>query len=53
MWSEKRILSDGFQGISHGTVFIFKVQDVFVKSGRNDVIGVSHLPSDLENEVVK
>ena len=48
MWSEKRIFSDGLHGISQGTVFIVNVQVELVNSGRSDVIGVSHLPTDLQ-----
>jgi hypothetical protein len=41
-------LSDGVHGISQGTVFIVNVQVELVNSGKSDVIGVSHLPTDLE-----
>lgn len=48
VWSEKRMFSDGLQGISQGTVFIVNVQVELVNSGRSDVIGVTHLPTDLQ-----
>ena len=51
IWSENRIFSDGVQGISQGTVFIVNVQVELVNSGRSGVIGVSHLPTDLENYI--